>query len=482
MTHAHVSPFAGSWYPSQAAELRPLVEGLFAESVRRIGASPWPDPLGLIVPHAGLVYSGTVAAAAFRHLAEARPERVFLLGFPHRGSASGVYLPDIEALETPLGRTLIDREAWRRLAAAPGFQVVPEASVCDHSVEIQLPLLQHALPATPIVPLYVGPLNAAERAAAAHTLVGVRRPGDVFVASSDLTHYGRAFQYQPFPVDSLTESSLRELDDEIIEAAGSVDSGLFLDTVRKLKATACGVEPIALLLDVLGLLGDDIYQATLDYDTSGHITGDFGHSVSYGALGLFHADSFRLGLADQRALLASARATFEQSRASGERKSVPPAPLTPALGRRAAVFVSLHQGEHLLGCIGSRAPVSDLARVVPEMTLAAAWDDPRMAPATHTSGPVDIEISVLTPMRRVRGAAEFRVGRHGAYLERGLHAGLLLPQVADNRFWTAAEFLAALCQKAGLPKGTENDPAARLRLFEAQVFSEASLGANPEEK
>lgn len=480
--HTHVSPFAGSWYPDQVPELQRLLDRLVAESATRAGSEPWPDPLGLIVPHAGLVYSGTVAAAALRHLAAARPERVFLLGFSHRGAAHGIHLPDIEALQTPLGRTLIDREAWRRLAAAPGFRVVDEASVCDHSIEIQLPLLRHLLPSTPVVPLYVGPLSPAERASAARALVEVRLPGDVFVASSDLTHYGRAFHYLPFAVDSLTESSLHDLDEEIIEAAGSVDSALFLDAVRRLKATACGVDPIALLLEVLSLLGDDIYQETLDYDTSGRITGDFSHSVSYGALGFFHADSFRLGLADQRALLASARATFEQTRTSGERRGVPPDPLTPALQRRAALFVSLHQGERLLGCIGTRAATEPLARAVPQMTLAAALEDPRMAPATHARGRVDIEISVLTPMRRVCTTAAFRVGRHGACLERGLRAGLLLPQVADNRFYTAAEFLDALCQKAGLPKGTEKNPAARLRLFEAQVFSEASLGLPDAEK
>jgi AMMECR1 domain-containing protein len=86
-------------------------------------------------------------------------------------------------------------------------------------------------------------------------------------------------------------------------------------------------------------------------------------------------------------------------------------------------------------------------------------------------GPVDIEISVLTPFRRIRGPDQFSIGRHGALLKLGSHSGLLLPQVAEGRGWQAEDFLNALSRKCSLGTSAWRDPRARLLVFEAQVFS-----------
>lgn len=474
MTTSHTSPFAGSWYPARRSELETLLDELFATSLKRTGPCLLPRPLAFVVPHAGLVYSGAVAASAYHHLQAAQPERVFILGFTHRGGAHGVAIPDIGAIETPLGEVKIDQVTARQLASSGQFVLTAEGRVCDHSVEIQLPLLQRAVPRALIVPLYVGTLDAAQRSAVARALAQQIRPGDVLLASSDLTHYGRVFGYEPFPADANVERRLSRLDAQAIEAAGSLDPTLFLDTLRELDSTVCGYAPVALLLETLGVLGgDDLFQQTLDYRTSGELTGDFRQSVSYGALGYFHADSFCVDEETRTALLASARATLAHLSATGERKTILPDAPCPALQRCAPVFVSLHERGELYGCIGVRSTDRPLAESVPDLTLSAALDDPRFEQRASVPNGLEIEISLLTPMKRIRDWKSFRVGRDGACLEYGGLTQLLLPQVASHGF-TATSFLEALSNKAGLPRGAYRDAKARLSVFRAQVFGSSA--------
>jgi hypothetical protein len=463
MTAVHASPFSGSWYPEHAAELEGLLDTCWARSECRTGPLV-EGGLGYVVPHAGPQYSGTVAAGVYRTLEKQQPERVVVLAFPHRGCLEGIAAPDTTAVATPLGEVQLDQE----FAAA--FPRVAEERVCDHSFEIQLPFLQKAVPRARIAVLYVDRLAAEERSAAAAALAAAYRPGTVFLASSDFTHYGRAFGFMPFPADENTPHKLRQLDDECADAAGSLDAALFLETLHRTGATVCGAGPIALLLETLRLLdGDNLYQARLDYQTSGEITGDYHHSVSYAALGYFPRQAFALSSREFDALLASAAATLGRLRETGRREPVPAADAGPALDAVRGAFVSLHHGDELLGCVGNVAGRRCLGEDVAELTLSAALEDPRFRPAAEAEGPIDIEISVLTPLRRIRGAEDVKVGRHGVFLRLGSRAGLLLPQVATERGWTAEEFLHALTRKSCTGPHAWRDPKARLYVFEAQV-------------
>ena len=140
MPATHHSPFSGTWYPERAGELEQLLEQCFEASLRRTGPFLFPGALGYVVPHAGPVYSGGVAAAVYRSLRRQKPERIVLLGFPHRGGLQGLVAPDIERISTPLGEVTLDADF------AGGFPRVAEGQVCDHSLEIQLPFLQKAAP------------------------------------------------------------------------------------------------------------------------------------------------------------------------------------------------------------------------------------------------------------------------------------------------------------------------------------------------
>ncbi|MBZ5584046.1 MAG: AmmeMemoRadiSam system protein B [Acidobacteriia bacterium] len=462
MPAAHTSPFAGSWYPDNAGELDALLDDLFRRSETRC-PHLFSDGLGFVVPHAGPAYSGTVAAAAYRAIGRQRPARVVLLAFPHHGGLDGVAVPGVETIATPLGDVAID-------SAFAGFPAVPEERVCDHSFEIQLPFLQRAAPNAAISPLYVGRMDAGKRAAAAEALAAAWTPGTVFVASSDFTHYGRSFGFTPFPTDRAVAGRLRELDFECMEAAGSLASTRFLETVEGTGATVCGTGPIALLLEVMRRLDPGMYQATLDYQTSGELTEDFRHSVSYAALGYFPRRAFDLESPEREALLVSAARSLASYRSTRERRAIPAVSSSPALCARRAAFVSLHRGEELLGCVGNVMGRAPLAEEVAELALAAALDDPRFEPAALLPGPIDIEISVLTPLRRIFAHEECHPGTHGVFLRLAGRSGLLLPQVAAERGWCAEEFLGAVAQKSMVGPRAWRDPNARLYVFEAQVF------------
>ncbi|MGA3040076.1 MAG: AmmeMemoRadiSam system protein B [Bryobacteraceae bacterium] len=472
MHAVHVSPYVGTWYPDCRTDLERLLDDLFETSAQRTGAFLFANPLGFVVPHAGLQYSGAVAAAAYRHVRAQQPRRAVVLGFAHRGGPAGVSIPDIDEYDTPLGEVRVDRETMERLAGRGPFRFVSEDRICDHSVEIQLPLLQHAAPQARVVPLFAGHLDDHDRDAAAETLAELCGPDTVFLVSSDLTHYGRAFGYQPFPADSKISARLGHLDHNLMEATASLDARFFLEEMEKSRATLCGRSPIALWLRTLAFVaGDEIYQETLDYETSGDVTGDYDHTVSYGALGYFPVTSFWMDALERSLLLESARETLRRLRATGEHRPIPPRLITPALSRKAGVFVSLHQGQRLLGCLGNRADGESLAENVPEMTLRAALDDPRFPTVLGVEGEIDIEISILSPMKPIRDAQAFRIGRHGATLDCGSRQALLLPQVAAGRDWSRERFLSALSVKAGLGTLGYRSAGARLSVFQAQVLA-----------
>jgi len=175
---------------------------------------------------------------------------------------------------------------------------------------------------------------------------------------------------------------------------------------------------------------------------------------------------------DKRELLKLARRTLESHFESGKIPDYLPS--SSALREKKGVFVSLHNGDELRGCIGLLFPEHELYRGVQSCALSAALEDSRFYPVTREELPdLDIEISVLTPFRRVKDINEIEVGRHGLYVVQGPYRGLLLPQVATQYQWDRITFLEQTCRKAGLPETAYKDPRTIIYSFEAEVFSES---------
>lgn len=151
-----------------------------------------------------------------------------------------------------------------------------------------------------------------------------------------------------------------------------------------------------------------------------------------------------------------------------------PVPENPALHAPGAAFVTLRVSGELRGCLGHLTAEQPLWLSVREMAAGAATRDDRFAPVAPAElNDLRIEISVLSPRRRIEGPKDLAVGRNGLYIRRGANSGLLLPQVATEHGWSIEEFLAQTCRKAGLPIEAWQDPATSIESFTAEVFGES---------
>lgn len=478
---------AGQFYPGQAELLRSEVEGFLAAAE----ATDLPGPLvGLMVPHAGYDFCGKVAASAYRLLRDRSFSTVVLLGPSHRWPFEGAALPEEEAFRTPLGEVPVNRTLVRRLLdSQAGFVSLSEAHAGEHSLEVQLPFLQCSLAHFDIVPICCGDLNLAQATRLAQALAEAIRGQEVLlVASSDMSHY-------PAYDDAV------RCDRALLEAIGSRDAKQVLAADRKwmgqsiprLACTLCGLWPVVIWLETARELGVE-GSKVLKYANSGDVPGlgDKDRVVGYGAVALYRTPApgsskqkekttmtqgmarppaeEELSPAQQAEVLRIARLSLESHVKEGRPPSIQVD--DPALQRPCGAFVTLKKGGELRGCIGSLQAAEPLADTVIEMAGAAALRDPRFEPVQPEELPaIEIEVSVLSPLRRISEVSEIEVGRHGLYLVQGLNRGVLLPQVATEQGWDREQFLRHTCLKAGLPPDAWQK-GAQIFVFTAQVFGE----------
>ncbi len=178
-----------------------------------------------------------------------------------------------------------------------------------------------------------------------------------------------------------------------------------------------------------------------------------------------------LGLAeDDKKMLHEIAKTTIFCQAKGEK--IPQFEVTlEILKEKKGAFVSLHKHGQLRGCIGNIHAQKPLYLTVKEMAKAAAFEDPRFTQVTlEELEDLQIEISVLTPLKKVKDLKEIEVGKHGIYIVKGYCSGLLLPQVASEYGWDRETFLEHTCYKAGLPKDAWKDEDTEIFIFSAQVF------------
>ena len=174
---------------------------------------------------------------------------------------------------------------------------------------------------------------------------------------------------------------------------------------------------------------------------------------------------------EKRVLLSIARTAIEEAVGDLKVDKVPYD--SPIFHEKRGAFVTLHNKGALRGCIGFIFAVKPLVETVREMAVAAALRDPRFTPVDISELPaLDIEISVLTPLREIQDINEIKVGEHGLYVQKGHNTGLLLPQVASEYNWDRETFLQQTCRKAGLPQDAWHDESTTIKIFSAQVFGE----------
>jgi AmmeMemoRadiSam system protein B/AmmeMemoRadiSam system protein A len=448
---------AGSFYPEDARLLEDELAGLLEQAGERALAPGFPKLL--IVPHAGYVYSGPVAASAYAALAPARGlvRRVVLLGPCHRVAVRGLALPAASAFETPLGRVPIDADAVAALRTLPQVTESAATHAREHALEVQLPFLQRVLGEFSIVPLVVGDTDPQAVAEVIERLWG--GPETLIVISSDLSHY------LPYDV-------ARAVD------AATVDSILGFETGIS-HEHACGATPIAGALVAARRRG--LTPELLDCRNSGDTAGDKRQVVGYASFAFEEARA-GYGPGHGRRLLAIARASIQRA---FRREAVAPAFDDPWLREWRATFVTLKLDGELRGCVGALVPHRPLAEDVAANASAAAFQDPRFAPLREDElTRAEIEVSLLSLPTRIGFAdhgdllARLRRGADGLILEHRedpSRRATFLPQVWESLPDPGA-FVEQLKRKAGFAPG---EPTTRFiaRRYAVLKWREGGLRA-----
>lgn len=460
---------AGAFYPADADTLRETVASFLSEA-SSVKADK--EVQAVIVPHAGYVYSGGIASKAIKAIpSDAVYKRIFLLGPSHRAAFDGASVNDaFDSYATPLGQVKVDRETVDALLrAGKVFTYVPEAHAREHCLEVQLPLLQvHLHDVPPIVPIIIGTQDLSKLRRIAQALQPYFTSENLFVISSDFSHYPSykdANRVDSVTGEAIESGSLRKFLD-VLELNAR-------EGVPRLLTSACGQSPIAVLL-LLMEGRKDLQVRHLAYCNSGDAAyGDKDRVVGYHAFSIVkETEAFVLTENEQRQLLQIARKSIDYALARKTDLPYDSTKMSPALQQPCGAFVTLHKGGKLRGCIGNLIGYKPLYQTVASMARAAAFEDPRFYPVGENEmKDIDIEISVLSPLRKIQSADELQLGRHGIYIIKGEHRGTFLPQVAEETGWTKEEFLGHCARdKAGLTWNGWQD--AELYVYEAIVFEE----------
>ena len=439
----HPAQVAGVFYPAEPEALNALISE--ARSQARSDGSVAPKVV--IAPHAGLVYSGSVAATAFASWARRAdpPRRIVIIGPAHRVAFSGIAVHPASKWRTPLGEAPVTPVAHAALAQAQGAFVDPRPFAGEHSLEMHLVMLQAMLPAPfEIVPILVGDANP-------HAVAGALRrvwggPETVVAVSSDLSHF---------------------LDQQ---SAGSIDA----DTMRRIETLdaraldgrhACGFLPIKGALEIAA--ERDMRASGLHLATSADAGADVSRVVGYGAFALEYAACARLADSDRERLLSACMSALAATpRTSG---AAPPLSLEgapPSFSPWRATFVTLTENERLRGCIGSLKPHRPLIEDALANAAQAAFADPRFPPLKEPElTGLRLDVSILSHPRPIPARSESELAdalepdRDGLILTAGERRALFLPSVWRS-VPDARAFVRHLMAKGGFdsnrwPEGLE---------------------------
>ncbi len=466
---------AGGFYTADPVELRRQVKGFLDKAGTR-NAVAGRDIVGILSPHAGYQYSGPIAGEAFAAVKGRGYGTVVVMAFNHRKRSEKVAVLDRPAYDTPLGSLEISRAMVRKILVDHGdlFEANEGMFRGEHSLEVQLPFIQAALPGAKIVPLIVAVSDNdfLDRAGKAlHDTLG-KRKDVLFVVSSDLSHH--------FPYEEARGYDEKNL--SLLEAWNIKD---WIDSASRPREGMCGFGPVLTFVSMFGCYDEGKREVKrLGYRNSGDTAGDKSSVVGYGALAFSLEKGMRdersgevdfgpYGAAERRELIELAKRSVE---AAARGKPVPnPETKSNLLDDKGAAFVTLKKNGKLRGCIGHVIARIPLVDCVNDVARSAAIHDTRFSPVSPEElADLTYEISVLTAPEPIV-PQDVVVGVHGLIMSRGGRSGLLLPQVPIEWKWDREEFLAHTCRKAGLPLDCWKDSATEIKSFRAIVFGEEDL-------
>ena len=460
---------AGSWYPGDPEILSRDVKR-YLENAKKEKVDG--EIVALVSPHAGYMYSGQVAAYAYKLIEGKSFDTVVVVGPSHRFPFKGASLWDRGGFRTPLGVVPVDDELSKKLMEKrKEIRFIPEAHNQENSLELQIPFLQTVLKSFKLVPIAMEPDWSWETcqylaSAIAEAVKGKRV---LLVASTDLSHF---YTYNiAVELDKIFLNHIERFDVE----------GLNRD-LKNNRTEACGGGSVITIMLAAKMLGAN-HGKVLKYANSGDVTGDRSRVVGYAAAAFYKTAGGKekmkeekkvgvdLGLnEEEKKALHQIAKTVIENKAKG--KAVPDFKVeSPTLKENRGAFVTIHKRGQLRGCIGYIEGQGPLHKTIERMAEAAAFKDPRFTPVKENELPeLELEISVLTPLKRITDVNEIQVGKHGIYIVKGMWAGLLLPQVATEYGWDRQTFLEHTCQKANLPSNAWKEKDTEIYIFSADIF------------
>jgi len=448
--------WAGKFYEAKPDALSRHLEYLFkiAKSTPAFSG----NILALIAPHAGYVYSGRVAASAYSLVRGKDYKSVIILApsHHHRFMGCSIYLKG--GYKTPLGLSPIDEDLAAKLSKASGFKYISQAHREEHSVEVQIPFIQKSLPRAKIVPVVMGLATKKTISTLAEALSKVcQGEKTLVIASTDLSHF-------------LPKTRANKTDADTISLIQSLKINTLLRKLERGENIMCGGGPVCALLLYAQKQGEAKVKV-LDYSDSSAAGGPEDGVVGYLAAAVYidtALSPFPLSFDEKKELLQLAQSAIEEFIL--DKKIMNHQTQNVTLQEKRGAFVTLKKKGRLRGCIGFIKPVLPLYETVIQAAIYAACRDQRFPPVSSEElKDIEIEISVLTPLKKINNPHLVQVGKHGLFISKGDRSGLLLPQVPVENKWSRETYLQQICLKAGLRRDAWKQ-GADLYVFEAIVF------------
>lgn len=481
--------YAGTWYEADADVLKgqlqeyftkatPPIDQTSASLITKTNTEPTAPITAIIAPHAGYIYSGQAAAYAYKQVVGKNIKRVFLLAPSHYIAFQGAALPTATTYVTPFGDLYVDIEVVSELQHYPQFKRLPDVHKVEHALEMQLPFIRDALGEVTIVPIVIGMVpGLADVKLMGELLRRYIGKDDLVVVSSDFTHFGPRYEYQPFTTN--IKENIRKLDSEAYGYISNLDLAGFLEFQEKTKDTICGFYPCCVLLS---MVEPGTHTTLLKYYTSQDTTkSETDNSVSYLSIafsgkpwGSPASRSEKLSQADKETLLKLARKTLNSYVESRQVPTLAELGITPskALSEEKGAFVTLNKNKELRGCIGHIWPLKPLWQSVIENAVSACSVDYRFnSVKPEELKDIELEISVLTKPTPIHSYKDIVLGRDGIVLAKNGKQAVFLPFVPTQFGWSLDETLTQLSKKAGL-EPLDWQEGAHFDVFQAEVFEE----------
>ncbi len=458
---------AGRFYSKSPEKLKSDIASYFQSATPY---TPQGTVRAILAPHAGYVYSAQVAASAYNQLPQdAEYIRIILIGSSHHTSFNGASVYNRGHYITPLGKVEVDLELARELITNEKvFTFREDAHSSEHSLEVQLPFLQYRFgEKLKILPVVIATNSTKTCREIAQALKPFFNEKNLFVISTDFSHYPSYNDAKR--IDSLTAEAITGNAPETFVNQLKENTS---EAIPNLHTSICGWTSV---LTLLCLSSEDsrLTYHKIQYMNSGDQPfGDKDQVVGYYAITLTAPEDKEFGLAasEKEELIDLAKKSIEtfatvQTNFYPEKNT-----FSANLLVKTGAFVTVYKNKKLRGCIGRFNPSQPLYQTICDMAISASFNDTRFPPVTEEElNELELEISVLTPLKRINSIDDIELGKHGIFIRRGNKTGTYLPKVAKDTGWGLEEFLGH-CARDKARIGWEGWKDAELYTFEALVF------------